>query len=75
MAFSLLISTPMFNGTSMPRRARITVEKNVHWPHPVREEPWIANELAAWCPPASHTKPEMPIMMRQNEYSTNWTFT
>src|SRR5262249_38697955 len=75
MAFSLLISTPMFNGTSMPSSARTTVEKNVHWPHPVRDEPWMANELAVWCPPASQTKPAIPIMMRQKEYSRNWTFT
>src|SRR6266702_118453 len=72
---SLLISTPMFIGTSMPRRARTTVEKNVHWPHPDKEEAWKAKELAAWCPLASQTKPEMPIRIRQKEYNPNCTFT
>src|SRR5262249_23352552 len=75
MDFSLLISTPMFKGTSMPRSARMTVEKNVHCPHPLREEAWRAKELATWCPSASQTKPETPIRIRQMEYSTNWTFT
>src|SRR6516164_10222919 len=75
MERSLLISAPMFMGTSMPSRARTTVEKNVHWPHPFREEAWRAKELAAGCPLASQTNPEIPIMMRQKEYSTNCTFT
>src|SRR5260370_36906163 len=75
MEFSLLISTPMFNGTSMPRSARITVEKNVHCPHPVRDEPWSANELKPWCPPASPTNHSIPLMLTLHEYIRHWTFT
>src|SRR5215470_10882562 len=75
MERSLLISAPMFKGTSMPRSARTTVEKNVHWPHPVREEAWKAKELAVWCPMSSNTIAATPMTIRQKEYSTNWTFT
>src|SRR6516165_3717056 len=67
MERSLLISAPMFMGTSMPSRARTTVEKNVHWPHPFREEAWRAKELAAGCPLASQKR---SVPSRHENHST-----
>ena len=67
IAFSLLISTPMFNGTSIPSSARTTVEKNVHVPKLCHAEPAMWNEFAAGWPFAIQTKPEIPMRTRQIE--------
>ena len=41
------ISTPMFSGTSMPSRARMTKPNHVHWPE------WMLQLLAVPQPPVA----------------------
>src|SRR5439155_11905588 len=49
------ISTPMFSGTSIPSRARITKPNHVHWPE------WMLQLLAVPQPPVA----EWPLPIAQ----------
>jgi len=60
----------MFKGTSMPK-GEVTVEKNVIGPSGQEKHGMQTSWQRGALP---QTKPEIPIRRRQNEYSTNWTF-